>query len=533
MGQKVEDLFSDSYPIGPNDSYDLTDPAVMRLFFSTDNWIHDKLNVSPPSPSLLVGRRGSGKTAFLRMVYSSPEKYQIIAELKSHAAFDNVVREIQSLSKGVVFVENVSRIWNTLFWSLLFKEMLVWSRKQDLETKALDPVRAYCTNRGILSIESNYDIIRHLIGLMKVEDEKLLNPVQGDTLPYQEFEEARDAMSRFMAANKLRGMVLLDTVERFHLDEGSMGHAIRGLLRAQGRFHTPGSPVEARVCIPSELYFKFSDLSTAPLKDFEHQLTLHWHARELLRLAAERHRTYLGIRFGSILPDDVKTLLDIDLKDKNGPKSYWNVVFPPSITNKFGLDEDTVPYILRHTQLLPRQLIILLNSIFRENQRAGGTLYHVKPEAVVGGISKKENDLCTDIFTAYESIYPEARIICESCMRFLLLRFKEGDLLRVFNKNKGNFTTIQDFHQFRRMLIEIGAVGRVSSETERYVEGVFEYTVPNRLIMGLSDQYCIHPLFSQVFNAIEKGTENKESSGLMRAIYPYGSDPDTNEYREA
>lgn len=80
-----------------------------------------------------------------------------------------------------------------------------------------------------------------------------------------------------------------------------------------------------------------------------------------------------------------------------------------------------------------------------------------------------------------------------------------------------------DFFDFKRMLIEIGAVGRVVSESDRYVQALFEYTVPHQLVTSTDDGLCIHPLFTEIFSAKTK---------LKKPIYPYGSIIDDPDYRD-
>ncbi len=79
-----------------------------------------------------------------------------------------------------------------------------------------------------------------------------------------------------------------------------------------------------------------------------------------------------------------------------------------------------------------------------------------------------------------------------------------------------------DFAQFKRMLIEIGAIGRITSETERYIQAQFEYTVPHQLVTSTDDMLCLHPLFTEIFSA--KTRENKP-------VYPYGSRLEDSDYR--
>jgi hypothetical protein len=78
--------------------------------------------------------------------------------------------------------------------------------------------------------------------------------------------------------------------------------------------------------------------------------------------------------------------------------------------------------------------------------------------------------------------------------------------------------------EFQRMLIEIGALGRVipGKETDLYIKGNFEYTVAHELTISHDDQLCIHPLFSGIFS---------NSKRKDRPVYPYGTVLDDEDYR--
>ena len=60
-------------------------------------------------------------------------------------------------------------------------------------------------------------------------------------------------------------------------------------------------------------------------------------------------------------------------------------------------------------------------------------------------------------------------------------------------------------------------------ETERYIVGRFEYTEPHKLVVSTGDFMCLHPVFAEVFNFKKIGTK--------KTIYPFGCDPEYEDYR--
>ena len=72
--------------------------------------------------------------------------------------------------------------------------------------------------------------------------------------------------------------------------------AISGFLKSLASFRVPGSPIDVRCCIPSEIYYSLFEISTNPNKDFANSQILHWSSMELLELAAVRFATFLRRR---------------------------------------------------------------------------------------------------------------------------------------------------------------------------------------------------------------------------------------------
>ena len=103
----------------------------------------------------------------------------------------------------------------------------------------------------------------------------------------------------------------------------------------------------------------------------------------------------------------------------------------------------------------------------------------------------------------------------------------DGELHKVYNIRGKGIQGVFDYEDFKKMMIEIGAVGRVTGETDRYIVGLFEYACPHRLITSTHDELCLHPVFIEVFVAVKP-----DPGKGARTVYPYGSDIDEEEYRD-
>ena len=182
-------------------------------------------------------------------------------------------------------------------------------------------------------------------------------------------------------------------------------------------------------------------------------------------------------------------------------------------------------YILRHTQLLPRHFIMLLNSIFK---KPGFTQslnpFPIGEDKIINGIRQVEEFMVGEIFVAFKPTFPTAEETCKRCLPELGHKFTPGDLHRIFTRHGKAVFGVGNLFDFQRMLLEIGAIGRVlpGKEKDVYIKGNFEYTVSHELIIGQEDELCVHPLFSGIFHG----------NGRERPVYPYGSILEDEDYRD-
>ena len=294
-----------------------------------------------------------------------------------------------------------------------------------------------------------------------------------------DFSEIIGSMKAYLRKNNLRAYVLVDSLEDYHLASDAIQLAVQGFLKSLNEFTEPGGDVSARACIPAELYHTFKELSSNPTKDFDLQQVLHWHAGELLQICAARYAHYLGVKEPEIY-QEIRG--QYDLTKRTDVIEFWRRCTPQFITNGFGHREDPLAYILRHTQILPRQLLQYFNSIislnFRKNKNRRDKLDEV---AIIQGVQEIEGTMCEEIFSAFKFVHPNSKYVVERALPYLPYSFNFGELHRVYNRHVKAVFPHGDFDQFRSLLVEIGVVGRVERQTERYIIGRFEYTVPNRL----------------------------------------------------
>jgi hypothetical protein len=517
----LKNYFTHEQPFGPVQAIKTKDPLIFESLFYKKNLLYEEMS---HRPSLIVGRRGAGKTVFLRSVILNPT-YSVIVELPPEQAFRDVVRTIEEMCTGVVFVEEIRNIWDVVLWSALFIEMLRSEKCHGLG--GLEKLGQYTSGLGIEPRMGVYTVMRKVVEIIKERGGSHPMAMIADFVDQIAFNgvvfgEARDTCLSFLTDNNMCAIILLDSLDQFPIDSQTMGHALAGLLKAQAEFHPPGSPVEMRCCLPAELYHIFMHLSSNPNKDFHRKVLLHWHPAELLRLAAQRYAQYLKLYRPEAYESKFRYL---DLNTRKGAVKFWNQILPPQIKNRLNGTENTIPYVLRHTQLLPRQLLIYCNEIGARNLTKTGDPLHFGADAVLDGIYEPEATICSEIFSAFKYAHPGAQEACEQCIPYLPRHFTDGEFHTAYNRHGKGIQGVYDYQDFKTLLQEIGAVGRVTKIADRFVEGIFEYTLPHRLITTSEDRLCLHPVFTEVFRA-------QKTEGDARPVYPFGCNIDTEEYRD-
>ncbi len=505
-------------PFGPIDSMDIasTDVRVLKHLFEQHNWIYKNLR---NRPSIIIGRRGAGKTSYLRSVFFD-KQYDYYSEIGTARVLGHMARVIQRMTRDAVFPEMVAELWETVLWISVFSDI---RKHKILPWDDMYRVQTYLDKVSVQEKNNTEDVLLNLANMLDKVIEKNPQAVASEVFKGTNrtlFEEAKAAVVKNLETSNKSYVILIDSLDDFQLEIDSVARSLQGLLKLVGSMNKPRDVVDIRFCLPSELYHRFIKISSNPNKDFRRALKLQWTAGELVLIGAQRLMFYLAIYY----EDFIKKIFPLDLTKRADALTLFHSVLPEKITNQSGYQEDTISYILRHTQLLPRHFLMLLNSIFRAPGNTERLIPFPASEArIVNGIRQVEDYMVREIYVAFNLIYPTAEETCKRCLPELGHKFTMGDLHRVFTRHGKTVFGSDNLFDFQRMLLEIGAIGRVmpGKETDLYIKGNFEYTVHHQLVLSQDDELCVHPLFSGIFNG------NKTD----RPVYPYGSILDDEDYR--
>ncbi|MDE1463905.1 P-loop ATPase, Sll1717 family [Spartinivicinus poritis] len=498
---------------GPVNAAEIEDTEALQILFDTHNRIYKQLH---QRPSIVIGRKGAGKTSYLHSAYFE-KNYDYVVEISTPKAFTNVIESIEKTTKGALFPETIAEMWETVLCITFFSKI----REELCASKKL--IDAYLAKIGIRAGATIDDVLWNIADTISEKASGKALGIIAEILRRTDnisFADVKETVRKELQEKKQRAVIMLDSLDEFQLDIDSVSLALQGLLKCIGRSNKPSARTDIRFCLPAELFHKFQSISSNPNKDFRRELVLHWTAPELLLVAANRLLLYLELYKN----DFYKNYGATSILNNNDVRKIFHTILPNQMVGGLGVTEEPLAYIIRHTQLLPRHLLILLNSIWQRNKRLSeSNCLKLHEDSIREGVSAVEQKLVMEIFVAYKAVHPHAQAACEQCFPELHHVFSIGDLERVFRTHGKRATESDDFFLFKRMLIEIGAIGKVINVTDRYVQALFEYTVPHRLVTSTDDELCIHPLFSEIYSAKTK---------LKMPVYPYGSMLDDPDYRE-
>lgn len=452
-------------------------------------------------PSIVVGRRGSGKTSYLKKLGLETSSALYI-ELRTEKTFNLITGAINDIILEAITVEAVANVWDGILWNCLFWLMNRAGRPRIGRVK----IHEHLVRLGLSdckSIESLMTVLSALMQKIAKETSGFALDRISDVLRGVNYESMKGSVSADLERGGETALIVIDSLDEYPVPVMRFKKALAGLLKCAGEFNAVVRNFEVRLCLPSELYWEFRErVSTNPQKDFSNQLIVRWQVGELLIAVCRRMMIYLYLwhsrAFEIVKNNRLETRRDVD--------QFFDDLFPKHVKNLHGRYELTSQYMLRHTQLLPRQLLLSLSEILRLNGVDDGFIVgkdsFIREDSIRMGIRDSEDSIVDEIFSAFRDRYGELpKDACMTIIPSLPRIFTNDQFERAvdnFCKEHGKKLPIA---KVRRMLLEIGALGKIDQPDSMYVRGKFEYTMTSRLTVGPEEKLCVHPLFSRIFES--------------------------------
>ena len=103
---------------------------------------------------------------------------------------------------------------------------------------------------------------------------------------------------------------------------------------------------------------------------------LRWRPIDLLKIVAERYREFLTLHLHGE-KEVIKTVERLDLSQRLALKEFYSLVVPENVINRLGREEATLAYIVRHTQLPPREFLMIFDAPIRHSHKKTGSWRYI------------------------------------------------------------------------------------------------------------------------------------------------------------
>lgn len=524
----LNDLLTDAHPFGPIDQTlidDLKDAVdILGLFGPLSLALAGNHN-------LIYGRKGCGKSAVISMLEGferargrfSREKIKladvfhnsIFLSIKTWTEFFNMNTNVRrnildrtnaksaaDIDYDLIPAEVVETAWINELWDRIFQKLY------DLIQEG----------SGLINVAD----IEQLSSVILCFDDDGMSSLRGtpEYIASKVFQSAKSEVVDFLHRKNISVCMLFDSMERYPMSNSTFALSASGFLRAINKMTTQHNRIKIVFSLPEELLPRFHASSSNILKDFARSYAMKWEPVDLLRIAAYRYTLFLGIHDRPYY--DLQRLESFEFHDRKALNEFFGILMPSTITNDIGVTESTKAYILRHTFLVPRHLLLILNRIALYSFEESKSWRQFTESGIVKGIRSCEEEIAREIFVPYEPIYREIQQLLNKSLGHLPPIFTYGDLDRSVTRIKG-LLGMEDY-ELIRLLYEMGIIGRllkmdqatIDPKYAMYTMANFFYNSPGNISFSGSDVLCFHPAFSTFFNA------SRNRNGDARVIYPHG-----------
>lgn len=482
----------------------------------------------------LYGRRGTGKTAIIRMMdyeisRGNHRAYSFVCRIEQEDAFNNLAVQLRLSPMSELpqneLVYTLKQKWQWIFTVAAMLEVarLDLAEHED-DQKAL---RSFLQAQTIIGVRS--ESIEFLKTPLQRVTDVLVDELQKvdylatragaalisvtKTLLTPEYTKARSALENILSQEKGFCLVLVDSIEYYNLND-EISQAVRTAMIdvAKEMFDKRQEhQVLVKIAFPSEMYPHLT--SEMPEKVETRNIFILWTYKDLVCMVATRYR--------QMLQGEGVNVPKLDCSEFKEAQKFLYTYLPPLITTRNGIPLDTMAYIISHTQKKPRQVITLLNSILTYVKKKGLDPYSQLEGAWIReGVHARLDILVKGTLDIYERIFPSAEKIIRRALTGTRGHFDYSNLDHYIAeastlRSEANLST----EDVKRLFLESGVLGieherhNVKGVDKVILESLFEYQVKGTLYLTNNSHCVLHPMFYQ-----ELGT--KIDKNVLTYPYP-------------
>src|ERR1043165_572422 len=443
-----------------------------------------------PRTYLIVGRRGSGKTALAQYFsFQTALKSPVYFDVTEPVVYQQVLSDIASRASEAreIAIPRLKKVWEYVIWCVIFQRARAES----------DVIAAACDESGSTGGRVSHlinSIIDRLLIMLRESEDKVNDEHINQLLSDERLDAAKAEVLKVASRRPI--IIAIDTLERYDIGNDALMNAMAALVQSAADFNINfrDEGLHLKIFMSGEVFpYLKEEVLQNPLKNVKYPVYLFWRPKDLLRLISWRFHRYLEAH--DLLRNESRGEINW-VSHREVLEKMWIPYFGQHVTNAHGLKEHTFSYVLRHTQMRPRQLILICNAIARRAAK-GMRFPRASEEDIVAAVNEAEVNLATEVRNSYSAHYQGVNNIVNALMRIPMI-FKGNELDRRASQSASHWPP--DTYSpaaFRSLVAELGIVGRVRrhNETAGYIDADFEYSLRERLPITHRDECVIHPMF--------------------------------------
>lgn len=462
----------------------------------------------------LFGRRGTGKTALMRML-----DYEINHERATGLTYtcsarvdeEEAYHDLSSSLRGSPLAdypadELVYFLIKKWKWIINITAMVATVKKYDSVHTGdeLITIKKYLIKNQLMSngvhspVKKVVNAISNALVNIEYESAKLGLAIFkiGEALFEKDYEDAYNCLIKFLQKNKFYALVFVDSIHMYNKSDTISRSVVTALIESVRQTYNEKSTkrILAKAAFPSEIYPRIEPWNKDKIE--RKNLFIFWRYRDLVSLLAKRHLN----KFGSANSNNICNSLDEYISCKD----YLYQFLPENIITGQGIEFDTIAYIIRHTQKKPREVIALLNIIYTLVDAGKHDNFSIPKDSIVDGVHARLDIIVDGALDIFNQVFDG----CSEIVRRTLNRVPD-----IFNPNEldafiNEVSSLRSIYNhttddIKRMLLETGSIGIKKSshsfpqKNKEFIEAIFEYQVKGTLDISPRTTLTVHPLLYQ------------------------------------
>lgn len=492
-----------------------------RLFVHTDSYevFKHKSNL------FMFGRRGSGKTALIKMFDFEinnglhEERYNYSRIIYQEDTFFRLTLELRPFFSFHSDQELTHVLKEKLIWAIYTTAMIAVTKASKSINPKLVNIRKYLADENLIESENSHivstpiakaaAIFSQSIEMATASESWLQNAALSHALRQldsPQYNEALNSLVGYLKEKKHHCLVMIDSQELYRLGDAISECAVSALIDAVLQIFNRYSTyrILAKAAFPSEMVPHLRPANRGKMADKEH--FIFWKHGDLVRLISKRYCQVLNEQNSKEKIED-----GIVQKDCEQIKNHQAFVykFIPKHTNAFcNIEFDTLAYIISHTQKKPREVISLFNVILSMAKENKIPFTQLTSDSIREGTNVRVDDLSKGVIDMYRNIFKHADTIIKKTFNNSESIMTYGDMHRKLHEASSFFQAEgMDRMDIERLFAESGVIGVVEGfhkykDTDKFTcEANFEYQIKNVMTLQTNHILAIHPMFYQELNA--------------------------------